>query len=118
MMSLKKHNPLPNPPKFIPLRAYLLLATLFHSLLLMAWAGILLISPMMFAGPKANKRAATFIFGTLIAYPIAVLVGIPGAWLATLSEHRRRDAVSLGLSALPLAFLGMAGTKSTRRGFL
>jgi hypothetical protein len=69
---------------------YLIVATIAEGLSLVPAGLGVLMSPMAF--DSGVSRAAWSFVGIVLAYPVLVLIGLTGAWIAY-TRHRHRGAV-------------------------
>jgi hypothetical protein len=84
---------------------YLIVATIAEGLSLVPAAMGVIMSPMAF--DSGVSRAAWSFVGIVLAYPVLVLIGLTGAWIAY-KRHRHRGAILFTLvPALDLVAFGI-----------
>lgn len=75
----------------------LLLTSVLFGLLMIPGVGAVMISPMVFESPDANRNPTLVAFTVaLVSYPVLALLSIAGSWISfALKRYRAAMAVSL-----------------------
>jgi ABC-type Fe3+ transport system permease subunit len=83
-----------------PVRIWLIIESILAVPAVLAGGFMAIMSPMMFDAPGSTDNPAILaLFFSVIAFPLACIVGVLAGWIAF---ARKRDRLALWLSLLPL----------------